>query len=71
MRCQANYGILTVSGDPLVMNIHYSIVILDPLHVGRWAKGQFGVKSSVVAVFMTHAVINENSNASRRFNDMK
>lgn len=34
----------------------------DPLHVGRWAKSQFGVKSSVIAVFMTHAVINENSN---------
>ncbi|KAF8798942.1 hypothetical protein BYT27DRAFT_7202672 [Phlegmacium glaucopus] len=34
----------------------------DPLHVGRWAKSQFGHKSSVIAVFMTHAVINENSN---------
>ena len=46
-------------------NFYYNIVILDPLHVGRWAKSQFGVRSSVVAVFMTHAVINENSNVSR------
>ncbi|KAF8158160.1 hypothetical protein B0H34DRAFT_443560 [Crassisporium funariophilum] len=32
----------------------------DPTHIGRWAKGQFGAKSSVTAVFMTHAVINDN-----------
>ena len=48
-----------------------SIVILDPLHVGRWAKSQFGVKSSVVAVFMTHAVVNENSNVRPRLNGME
>ena len=52
-------------------NLSYNNVILDPLHVGRWAKSQFGVKSSVVAVFMTHAVINENSNVSRTLNDME
>ncbi|TFK40782.1 hypothetical protein BDQ12DRAFT_770762 [Crucibulum laeve] len=33
----------------------------DPLHVGRWIKLNFGIKSSVTAVFLTHAIINENS----------
>jgi hypothetical protein len=60
-----------VSDRPIRNEPLLNIVILDPLHVGRWAKGQFGVKSSVVAVFMTHAVINENSNASQRSNGME
>ncbi|KAF8895518.1 hypothetical protein BD779DRAFT_1499942 [Infundibulicybe gibba] len=33
----------------------------DPVHVGRWAKNTFGARSSVMAVLMTHAVINDNS----------
>ena len=35
---------------------------LDALHVARWAKTQYGAKSPVVAVFMTHAVLNCNHN---------
>lgn len=34
----------------------------DPLHVGRWVKSYFGLMSSVTAIFMTHAIINDNSN---------
>lgn len=52
-------------------------MLLDPLHIGRWAKNEFGSKSSVTAVFMTHAVINDNPNVghfyqtiSQRFNDV-
>lgn len=32
----------------------------DPVHVGKWVKTQFGVKSSISAIYMTHAVINDN-----------
>ncbi|KDR82830.1 hypothetical protein GALMADRAFT_220831 [Galerina marginata CBS 339.88] len=32
----------------------------DPTHVGKWAKSLFGARSSVMAIFMTHAVINDN-----------
>ncbi|CAA7261575.1 unnamed protein product [Cyclocybe aegerita] len=32
----------------------------DPVHIGRWARALFGSRSSVTAVFMTHAVINDN-----------
>ena len=32
----------------------------DPVHVGKWVKTQFGVKSSITAIYMTHAVINDN-----------
>lgn len=39
----------------------------DPLHVGRWVKAQYGTRSSVTAVFMTHAVINDNSSVSLQF----
>ena len=34
----------------------------DPLHVGRWVKSYFGPLSAVTAIFMTHAVINNNNN---------
>lgn len=37
----------------------------DPLHVGRWVKSYFGPMSAVTAIFMTHAVINDNSNVRR------
>ncbi|KAF9013286.1 hypothetical protein BDQ17DRAFT_1343128 [Cyathus striatus] len=37
--------------------IHYPH---EAMHVGRWARNQFGSRSSVVAIFMTHAIINEN-----------
>ncbi|KAF8903160.1 hypothetical protein CPB84DRAFT_1728604 [Gymnopilus junonius] len=33
----------------------------DPLPVGRWAKSVYDAKSSVMAVFMTHAVLNDNT----------
>ncbi|KAF8195571.1 hypothetical protein BJ912DRAFT_1021259 [Pholiota molesta] len=32
----------------------------DPLHIGKWVKTFFGPRSSVTAIFMTHAVINDN-----------
>ncbi|KAF8967162.1 hypothetical protein BDZ97DRAFT_570221 [Flammula alnicola] len=32
----------------------------DPVHIGKWVKSFFGAKSSVTAIFMTHAVINDN-----------
>ncbi|KAF9483532.1 hypothetical protein BDN70DRAFT_873849 [Pholiota conissans] len=32
----------------------------DSLHVGKWIKACFGPRSSVTAIFMTHAVINDN-----------
>lgn len=38
--------------------------LLDSLAVARWIKAEFGAKSSVTAVFMTHAVINENNSVS-------
>ncbi|GLB38316.1 hypothetical protein LshimejAT787_0501810 [Lyophyllum shimeji] len=34
----------------------------DPLPVGRWIKNEFGPRNRVTAIFMTHAVINDNSN---------
>ncbi|KAK0464542.1 uncharacterized protein EV420DRAFT_1618363 [Desarmillaria tabescens] len=33
----------------------------DQMHVAKWIKAEFGPRSSVTAVFMTHAIINENS----------
>jgi len=33
----------------------------DPLAVGRWIKDQFGSKHSITAIFLTHAVINQNT----------
>jgi hypothetical protein len=36
----------------------------DPLHVGRWVKSYFGPISAVTAVFMTHAIINDNSSVN-------
>jgi hypothetical protein len=35
--------------------------VSDPLHVGRWVKSYFGPTSPVTAIFMTHAIINDNS----------
>jgi len=32
---------------------------IDALQVGKWIKEQFGLRSNVTAVFMTHAVIND------------
>ncbi|KAF4590146.1 hypothetical protein EYR38_009444 [Pleurotus pulmonarius] len=33
----------------------------DPLSVGRWVKTQFGTQSRITAVFLTHAIINDNA----------
>ncbi|KAG5221335.1 terpene cyclase [Salix suchowensis] len=33
----------------------------DPLSVGRWVKTQFGTRSRITAVFLTHAIINDNA----------
>ncbi|KJA21186.1 hypothetical protein HYPSUDRAFT_42305 [Hypholoma sublateritium FD-334 SS-4] len=32
----------------------------DPVHIGKWIRASFGPRSSVTAIFMTHAVINDN-----------
>ncbi|KDQ62290.1 hypothetical protein JAAARDRAFT_30185 [Jaapia argillacea MUCL 33604] len=47
------YNYADVSG-----RLHYPA---DPLQVGRWIATQFGRDSPVTAIFMTHAVINDNS----------
>ena len=39
-------------------------VVSDSVQVGRWVRSQFGVRSPVTAVFMTHAVINNNPGVS-------
>ncbi|TFK64618.1 hypothetical protein BDN72DRAFT_254986 [Pluteus cervinus] len=39
----------------------------DALHVGRWAKSQFGQKSSIMAIFMTHAILNDNSHMLHQY----
>lgn len=36
----------------------------DPLQVGRWVANQFGNRSVITAIFMMHAVINENYSVS-------
>jgi hypothetical protein len=41
--------------------------VLDSVQVGRWVKSQFGARSYVTAVFMTHAVINNNSGVSTSY----
>jgi hypothetical protein len=33
--------------------------VIDALQIGKWIKEQFGLRSNVTAVFMTHAVIND------------
>ncbi|THU87049.1 hypothetical protein K435DRAFT_826523 [Dendrothele bispora CBS 962.96] len=33
----------------------------DVVQVGRWIKNDFGARSSITAVFMTHAVLNDNT----------
>src|ERR1700691_4881006 len=35
------------------------IEVIDELQVGKWIKEQFGLRSHVTAIFMTHAVIND------------
>lgn len=35
------------------------MMVVDSLQVGKWVKEQFGLRSSVTAVFMIHAVIND------------
>jgi hypothetical protein len=43
--------------------IRHHELFADPLQVGKWIKDEFGTRSRVTAVFMTHAVINDNSQA--------
>ncbi|EGN92146.1 hypothetical protein SERLA73DRAFT_173118 [Serpula lacrymans var. lacrymans S7.3] len=33
----------------------------DPMQVGRWIKDRYHVRSRVMAIFMTHAVVNDNT----------
>ncbi|KAL0961156.1 hypothetical protein HGRIS_006128 [Hohenbuehelia grisea] len=39
----------------------------DATHVARWVKSQFGVRNRVTAIFLTHAVINENATLLNNF----
>ncbi|KAF5382555.1 hypothetical protein D9615_002846 [Tricholomella constricta] len=39
----------------------------DPLPVGRWIKTEFGPRSRITSIFMTHAVINDNANMLHNF----
>ncbi|KAF5369469.1 hypothetical protein D9758_002713 [Tetrapyrgos nigripes] len=39
----------------------------DYVKVGRWIKNDFGAKSSITAVFMTHAVLNDNDSILRHY----
>jgi len=48
-------------GKTIISVIFNLITSLDALHIAKWAKTQYGPKSAIVAVFMTHAVINGNS----------
>lgn len=40
---------------------HLGTSEVDPTPVGNWIKDQFGTRSAITAVFMTHAVLNESS----------
>lgn len=31
----------------------------DAVQVGKWVKEQFGLRSAVTAIFMTHAIVND------------
>lgn len=35
------------------------IMSSDAIQVGKWIKEQFGLRSSVTAIFMTHAIVND------------
>ncbi|KIM43202.1 hypothetical protein M413DRAFT_18303 [Hebeloma cylindrosporum] len=52
MRIQYSYGVSDISSK-----FRYP---QDPLHVGKWIRSCYGSRSAVTAVFMTHAVINDN-----------
>lgn len=51
------YDVYTSPGD-LLGKLRYPA---DPTPVGNWIKDQFGTRSAITAVFMIHAVLNENS----------
>ncbi|KAF6755958.1 hypothetical protein DFP72DRAFT_990005 [Ephemerocybe angulata] len=38
----------------------------DALPIAKWARSQFGLKSSMAAIFLTHAVINDNTQCQYR-----
>jgi len=40
--------------------MHFTFRVTDPTPVGKWAKTVFGARSAVLAVFMTHAILNDN-----------
>ncbi|KIM89376.1 hypothetical protein PILCRDRAFT_813299 [Piloderma croceum F 1598] len=42
----------------------------DALQVGKWIKEQFGLRSNITAVFMTHAVINDTLGVYLTYNDV-
>ncbi|KAE9395085.1 hypothetical protein BT96DRAFT_923108 [Gymnopus androsaceus JB14] len=46
---------------------HLSFLPADSLSVARWIKADFGPRSSVTAIFMTHAVLNDNGTILRHY----
>jgi hypothetical protein len=55
-------GKMTYPAGTMPSNPHLIAVLIgtiDALQVGKWIKEQFGLRSNVTAVFMTHAVIND------------
>ncbi|KAK7056770.1 hypothetical protein VNI00_002487 [Paramarasmius palmivorus] len=43
----------------------FSHLPLDFVQVGRWVKGDYGSKNRVTAIFMTHAILNDNLSTLR------
>ncbi|KAJ3791217.1 hypothetical protein GGU10DRAFT_338191 [Lentinula aff. detonsa] len=46
---------------------HYEYLPTDYLSVAKWIKNDFGPKHRLTAVFMTHAVLNDNSSVLRHY----
>ncbi|KAJ4482055.1 hypothetical protein J3R30DRAFT_2117499 [Lentinula aciculospora] len=46
---------------------HFEYLPSDYLSVAKWIKNDFGPKHRLTAVFMTHAVLNDNSNILRQY----
>lgn len=63
--CWESYDTLRVGFSVLTPSVLWSSPLesseKDPTPVGNWIKDQFGTRSAITAVFMTHAVLNESS----------
>jgi hypothetical protein len=55
-------GKMTYPAGNMHSTLHLVTILtefIDALQVGKWIKEQFGLRSNVTAVFMTHAIIND------------